>query len=68
MSARDKTVEIVIRLDGSCTIDAKNFTDAGCKSVTDEIVRALHGTDIVSHTKPEARIPISRRGGNRIAN
>ncbi len=51
-----KYVRIVIRLDGSCTVDAMNFTDAGCKQVTGAITDALGGCVVNDRTKPEARI------------
>ncbi len=36
-------LRLIIATDGSCQIDAVNFTDASCKSVTDEIAALLGG-------------------------
>ncbi len=51
-----KHVKLIIRGDGSCIIDAVNFEDASCLSVTEEITTALGGDIDHQRHKPEARI------------
>ena len=51
----DKHVRMIIRADGTCTVDAMNFTDATCMRATQEITRALAGKTIDERVKPEAR-------------
>ena len=51
-----KHVKVVIGVDGSCQVDAVQFTDASCLSVTKEITAALGGGIIREESKPEARI------------
>jgi hypothetical protein len=53
---RGKHVKLIIGLDGTCQIDAVNFTDASCQSVTREIAAALGGQIVHQHDKPEARV------------
>jgi|WetSurMetagenome_2_1015567.scaffolds.fasta_scaffold1028033_1 hypothetical protein len=53
---RGKHVKLIIAVDGTCQIDAVNFTDASCQSVTKEIAAALGGAIAHQHTKPEARV------------
>ena len=50
-----KHVKVVIGVDGSCQVDAVQFTDASCVSVTREITAALGGGIIREESKPEAR-------------
>ena len=52
---REKHVRMIIRADGTCTVDAMNFTDATCMRATQEITRALAGKTIDERLKPEAR-------------
>jgi len=47
---------MIIRVDGTCTVDAMNFTDATCTQATQEITRALAGQTIHERLKPEARV------------
>jgi hypothetical protein len=58
---RGKHVKLMIGVDGRCSIDAVNFTDASCKSITQEIAAAQGGQIAHQHDKPEARI--RHRGG-----
>jgi hypothetical protein len=51
-----KHVRVIIRPDGSCSVDAVNFTDATCLSVTKQIAAALGGGIVAEQSKPEARI------------
>jgi hypothetical protein len=51
-----KHVKVVIGVDGSCQVDAVQFTDASCLSVTKEITAALGGGIMREESKPEARI------------
>ena len=53
---RGKHVKLIIGVDGSCSIDAVNFTDASCKTATQEITAVLGGQVDRQHDKPEARI------------
>lgn len=53
-----KHVRIVIKADGTCTIDAMHFTDASCKQATQQIMQALSGKLVEERLKPEAqRLP-----------
>ena len=55
---RQKHVRMVIRPDGSCTVDAINFTDATCTQATDQILQALAAEILEDRLKPEAqRLP-----------
>jgi hypothetical protein len=55
---RHKHVRIIIRHDGSCTVDAANFTDATCTQATRQILQALGGQVAEERLKPEAqRLP-----------
>jgi len=58
---RGKHIKIIIEVDGSCSVDAMNFTDTSCQAVTQEITSALGGQTNKSRLKPDARIR-SRRG------
>jgi len=51
-----KHVEVVVAPDGSCTIDAMNFTDASCTQVTQQLAAALGGQVLSDRRKPEAAI------------
>jgi len=53
---RGKYIRIIIAKDGSCSVDAMNFTDASCQAATKEITSALGGQIDKSRPKPEARI------------
>ena len=53
---REKHIKMIIRVEGTCAVDAMNFTDATCMWATHEIVRALAGRTIKEQLKPEARI------------
>lgn len=54
----DKHVRMIIRSDGSCSVDAMNFTDATCQHVTQQIVQSLGGMPVNQRFKPEAqRLP-----------
>ena len=53
-----KHVKIVIHPDGTCSIDAINFTDVTCTHATRKILQALNGQVAEEHLKPEAqRLP-----------
>jgi hypothetical protein len=55
---RMKHVRMIIKPDGSCTIDAINFTDATCTQATQQILAALGGPVTEDRLKPEAqRLP-----------
>ena len=53
---RGKHIRIIIATDGSCSVDAMNFTDASCQTATQEIASALGGQTNKSRLKSEARI------------
>ena len=57
---RYKHIRLIIRADGTCTVDAMNFTDATCMQATREITRALAGKTIDERYKPEARTHVQR--------
>ena len=46
---------MLIRPDGTCTVDAVNFADASCQHATRQITDALGGRTLKDHDKPEAR-------------
>ena len=53
-----KHVRMIIRSDGTCTVDAINFTDATCTQVTQQILAVLGGPVTEERLKPEAqRLP-----------
>ena len=55
---RTKHVRMIIRLDGTCTVDAINFTDATCTHAAEQILKALGGSVTEERHKPEAqRLP-----------
>ena len=62
---RGKHVKLLIHADGSCSVDAVDFTDASCLSVTSEITSALAGRVIGEQRKPEARIRQQRGQADR---
>lgn len=51
-----KHVRLIIGVDGSCAVDAVNFKDASCLSVTREITAALGGRIDRQRSKPQARV------------
>ena len=51
-----KHIKIIIASDGTCTVDALNFTGPTCQAATGEITAALGGRIDHQHVKPEARI------------
>ena len=53
---RGKHIRIVIAADGSCSVDAMNFTGPSCQTATGEILAALGGQVVSDRLKPEARI------------
>ena len=55
---RHKHVRMIIRQDGSCVVDAINFTDATCTQAAQQIMQALAGQVAEECLKPEAqRLP-----------
>ena len=55
---RSKHVRMIIRQDGTCAVDAVNFTDATCTQATQQILAALGGLITEDRRKPEAqRLP-----------
>ena len=58
---RDKHVKIIIAPDGTCAVDAINFTGPSCQAATGEITAALGGQIDHQRLKPEARV--RQRGG-----
>lgn len=53
---RNKQIRIVIAVDGGCSIDALNFTDATVPKETQEIAGALGGHIDRQHDKPDVGI------------
>jgi len=53
---RRKHVKIIIAADGTCTVDAVNFTGPSCQTATGEITAALGGQIDHEHLKPEAHV------------
>ena len=51
-----KRVKIVIGVDGTCSVDAINFTGTACQAATLEIASALGGQIEQQRQKPEARL------------
>ena len=61
---RIKHVRMIIKSDGSCTVDAINFTDTTCTQATQQILAALSAPVTEDRLKPEAqRLP--RQANNR---
>ena len=55
---RHKHVRMIIRQDGTCAVDAVNFTDATCTQATQQIMQALAGQVAEERLQPEAqRLP-----------
>jgi hypothetical protein len=56
---RTKHVRMIIKPDGTCTVDAINFTDATCTQATQQILRRSAAPSPRSRLKPEAqRLPL----------
>lgn len=53
---RGNHLRIIIGVDGTCSIDAINFTGPSCPVATKEIARALGGHVVQERAKPEARV------------
>ena len=56
-----KHIKIIIAPEGTCTVDAINFTGPSCHAATGDITAALGGQIDHQHVKPEARV--RQRGG-----
>jgi len=52
---RNKRITILIAPDGTCQVDAINFTGPSCQMATSEITAALGGQIDHQRTKPEMR-------------
>ena len=52
----NESIRITIAVNGSCSVDAINFTGPACQAATMEITAALGGQIDHQHSKPEARI------------
>ena len=50
---REKHIQMIIRSDGTCAIDAVNFRDGSCQQATEQIAAALAGRTIRTHQKPD---------------
>ncbi|MBN2445772.1 MAG: DUF2997 domain-containing protein [Phycisphaerae bacterium] len=55
-TTRGKHIRVTIAPDGTCTVDAINFTGPACQLATGEITAALGGQISRQHDKPEARL------------
>lgn len=65
---RTKHICMIIKPDGSCTVDAINFTDATCTRATQQILTALGGPITEDRLKPEAqRLPPQSNSGREAA-
>jgi hypothetical protein len=53
---RSKHLKIIIGVDGTCAINAINFTGRSCLSATKEIANALATSIRQESMKPEARL------------
>ena len=62
---RGKHVKILIASDGTCAVDAINFTGPSCQAATGEITAVLGGQIDHQHTKPEARVRVACGRANR---
>jgi len=51
-----KHITVIIAPDGTCSVDAINFTGPACQVATGEITAALGGHIDHQRLKPEARI------------
>ena len=54
--SRGKHMKLIIGVDGTCQVDANDFSGPLCKVATEEIAAALGGRIDHQHDKPEARI------------
>ncbi len=63
----EKHIQMIIRPDGTCTIDAVNFSDASCQQATEQIAAALAGRTIRVRQKPEAFRRLMRGASQREA-
>ena len=54
--SRGKHVKIIIAPDGTCAVDAINFTGPSCQAATGEITAALGGQIDHQRDKPEVRV------------
>ena len=53
-----KHIRMIIKSDGSCTVDAINFNDATCMQATQQIMQALGTSATEERFKPESqRLP-----------
>ncbi|MCB9867739.1 MAG: DUF2997 domain-containing protein [Phycisphaerales bacterium] len=53
---RGKHLKVIIAIDGSCSVDALNFTGSACRVATLEITSMLGGDVTGQHDRPEARL------------
>ena len=53
---RNRQIRVVIHIDGTCAVDAINFTGPSCQTATSEITAALGGQIDHQHVKPEIRV------------
>jgi len=53
---RGKHLKVVIAIDGSCSVDALNFTGSACRVATLEVTSMLGGDVSRQHDKPNARL------------
>ena len=51
-----KHIKVVITVDGTCSVDAINFTGPACQAATLEIATVLGGQIERQREKPEARL------------
>ena len=56
---RGKHLKLIIGVDGTCQIDALNFTGPTCEAATQEITAALGGQIDHQRDKPEARVRVA---------
>lgn len=63
--AKEKSIHVIVKPDGTCIIDAENFTGTECVSAIDEILQSLGVDNANREAKPELRVPISNREGQR---
>ncbi len=54
--SRGKHIKLIIGVDGQCSIDAHNFTDASCQKATQQIAAALGGQIDHQRDRPQARL------------
>jgi hypothetical protein len=48
-----KHIKVLIRPDGTCSVDAINFADATCTQATQQILNALASQVVTDRMKPE---------------